>query len=94
MNIVLLYDDVLPSTHLGPHGLKRIIDERYFLKYLQGFVSQLPMRCKNKTLLWEIGGLHYEDTKRENEWRHPHLDEWEWMERKRLVSHLQIYDTG
>ena len=94
MNVVPFSVDVWPSTHLDSFGSKRIIDERSSLKDLQGVTSQLPMRCKEEDLLWEIGSLHWEDTKGENEWRHPHLDEWRWMEKMRLVSHLQIYDTG
>ena len=94
MSVVPLYDDVLPLAHLDSSRFKRIIDERSSLGDLQGVTSQLPMRCKEEDLLWEIGSIHWEDTKGEHDWRHPHLDEWRWMESKRLVSHLQIYDIG
>ena len=94
MSVVPLSNDVFPLAHLDPFGFKRIIDERYSLGDLQGVTSQLPMRCKEKDLLWEIGNLHWEDTKGEHDLRHPHLDQWGWMESKRLVSHLQIYDIG
>ena len=63
LSVVPLSDDVLPSAHLDYFGFKRIFDERSSLGDLQGVTSQLPMRCKEKYLLWEIGSLHWEDAK-------------------------------
>ena len=42
VNIVPLYDDVLPSTQLDPYGFKMIIDGRYFLGDLQGVAVNIP----------------------------------------------------
>ena len=73
MNVESLPIGVWPSAHLDYFGFKSLNDERYFLKYLQGVTSQLPMRCKEEYLLWEIGSLHWKDTKGERDWRHPCL---------------------
>ena len=48
MNVESLPIGVWPSTHLDSCGFKRLVDERYFLKYLQGVTSQLPMRFKKE----------------------------------------------
>ena len=80
--------DVLSLALLDSCGFKGLIDERPFLEILQGVTSQHPMRCKEEHLLWDNGSLHWEDAKGEKDWGHPYLDRGEWMESKRLVSHL------
>ena len=62
VNIVPLYDDVLPSAHLDPYGFKMNIDGRFFLGDLQGVASQHPMRCKGRNLLLENGSIIWEGT--------------------------------
>ena len=37
---------------------------------------------------------HWKGTKVDHDERHSHWEEWEWMEREKLVRYLQIYDTG
>ena len=75
----------LPTTYLGPYGIKLILEKNAF---------QHPMKCKDKNLIWEDGSPHGRSTKMENGRRHPQMVEWMWMESKKLVSYLQIYDTG
>ena len=87
-------EEALPSTHLDPYGFKMIIGVRSFLGDLQGVAFQHPMECKKKNLIWEKGSLHWKGTKVYHDGRHSHWEEWEWMESKKLVSYLQIYDTG
>ena len=86
-------EEALPSAHLDPYGFKMIISVRYFLGYLQGVAFQHPMECKKKNLIWEKGSLLWKGTKVDHDGRHPHWDEWGWMESKKLVRYLQIYDT-
>ena len=48
MNFVPLSVGVWLPAHLDSFEFKRVIDERYFLKDLQGVTSQLPMRFKEE----------------------------------------------
>ena len=54
---------------------------------------QNPTKCKDKNVIWEDGSPHGRSTKMENGRRHLKMVEWMWMESKKLVSYLQIYDT-
>ena len=74
-----------PTTYLGPYGINLILEKISF---------QYPMKCKDKNLIWEDGSPHGRSTKMEDGRIHPQMIEWMWMESKRLVSHLKIYDTG
>ena len=74
-----------PTTYFGPYGVKLILEEISF---------QNPMKCIDRNLIWEDGSPHGRSTKMKDGRRHPQVVEWMWMERKRLVSYLKIYDTG
>ena len=69
----------LPTTYLGPHRVKLILEEIAF---------QDPMKCKN--LIWDDGSPHGRSTKMKGGRRHPQFVEWMWMVIKKLVSYLQI----
>ena len=73
-----------PTTYLDHYGINLVIKEIAF---------QCPMKFKDKNMIWEDASLHGKGTKIDHDERHPHLDEWVWMEIKKLVSYLQIYDT-
>ena len=87
-------NETLPSAPLDPYGSKIIIDERSFLGGLQGVSFQPLMKCKEKGLIWEDGRPHWRNAKTGKSRRNPHGVEWMWMGGKRLVKHLQVYDTG
>ena len=86
--------EALPSAPLDPYGFKMIIGDRSSLGGLQGVAFQHPMECKEKNLIWEDGNLLWRSTKMENGRRHPLVDKWMWIERKKLERYLKIYDTG
>ena len=86
-------EEMLSSSPLDPYGFNMVMDERSSLGDLQRVAFQNSMKCKERDLVWEDGSHHGRITKRNNGRRHPQLIEWMWMRRKRLVSHLQIYDT-
>ena len=72
-----------PTTYLDPHRVKLILGKIAF---------QDPMKCSN--LNWDDGSSHGKSTKMKDGMRHPQLVEWMWMESKKPVSYLQLYDTG
>ena len=74
-----------PTTYLGPYGIKLNLEKIAF---------QHPMKCKSRNMIWENDSLPWESAKEGQDGRHPHVDGWVWMMRKKLESYLQIYDTG
>ena len=52
------------------------------------------MACRGEELVVEDYSPHGEHAKVKNGRRHPSVDKWMWIERKKLESYLQIYDTG
>ena len=71
-----------------------IVDMRSSLRDLQGDAFQHFMRGKEKKLFVEDGRSHWRNTKMQNDEKLPEGVEWMWMGGKRLVNHLQVYDTG
>ena len=87
-------EEMLSSSCLDPCGFNLVMGERYSLGGLQRATFQTFMKCKGRDLVWEKGSPHERSTKGNERRRHPKLVEWMWMESKKLVSYLQIYDTG
>ena len=87
-------EEALPSAHLDPYGFKMIIGVRSFLGDLQGVAFQHPLECKKEGLIWGEGIILWKGTKADHDGRHSHWEEWEWMESKKLVSYLHLYDIG
>ena len=70
------------------------IDMGSSLRDVQGNALLHFMACRRKELIVEDDSPHGENSKVKNDRRHPHGVEWMWEKSKRLMSHLQIYDTG
>ena len=87
-------EEILPPSHLGPHGSNIVMGERSSLEGLQGAAFQTSMKCNGKDMAWENGDPHERKTNGEKRRRHPQGVEWVWMRRKILINHFQIYDTG
>ena len=71
-----------PTTYLDRYGIKLILRKIAF---------QNTMKYRN--LIWDDDSPHGRSTKLEDRRRHPQLVQWIWMESKKLVSYLHIYDT-
>ena len=73
-----------PTTYFDPYGIKLILEKIAF---------QHPVKCKSRNMIWDDGSLHGRSTKMEDGRRHPQWVELMWMESKKMVRYLQIYDT-
>ena len=87
-------EGALPLSPLDLDGFKMAMDMRYFLRDIQENEFQHFMTRKEEELVVENDSPHGKNAEVNNERRHPHGVEWMWGKSKRLVSHLQIYDTG
>ena len=81
-------EEMLPPSHLGPHGSNIVMGERSFIRGLQGDAFQTLMKCKGEDMAWEDGSSHGRSNKGGRRRSHPQGAEWVWMRSKRLVSHL------
>ena len=93
MSTSWLNEKILPLVYLDPYGFNMVIDEWSSYGYLQEVALQNPMKCRDSDLAWEDGILHWRNTHLEHDSRHSPLVGWVMLMSKRLVSHLQIYDT-
>ena len=87
-------EEILPPSHLGPHGSNIVMGVRYFLRGLQGDAFQTLMKCKERDFVREDGSPHGGSTKGGRRRKHPQGAEWVWMRRKGMIFHLKIYNTG
>ena len=87
-------EEALPLSPLDLDGFKMAMDLRSSLRYLQENAFQHFMACREEELVVEDDSPHGKNSKVKNDRRHPHGVEWMWGKSERLVSHLQIYDTG
>ena len=61
---------------------------------LEKIAFQNPMKCKDRSLIWEDGSPHGRSTKVKRRRNNPQEVEWMWFMSKGLGGCLQIYDTG
>ena len=64
-------EEILPPSHLGPHGSNIVMGERSSLEGIQEAAFQTSMEYKGEDMAWENGDPHERKTNGEKRRRHP-----------------------